>query len=122
MPTADWLIQNVPSPPLVKMLTQFLLNLPVRGKIYGKIIAPPKILMTHLQNGIELRNKLVHGSRNEFTKKDLEQILKACRDIIYLLDFYCGHSWATSNLSHRTIEFLTEKGQLNENKQTKRKK
>jgi hypothetical protein len=68
IPEASWLIQNVPSPPLVKMLQNFLPQIPTKNKIYGKTLSPPQDFLDILTKGNNLRNDIVHGKKIELKK------------------------------------------------------
>lgn len=95
----EWIFENLPSPPLDRMLREYLQLLPVRRKLDGEVRRPPKSAIRVLKEGIELRNKLVHGRDQGVNPDQLNMILLAVRDILYLLDFYQGHDWAIDRLS-----------------------
>jgi hypothetical protein len=92
----QWVFENMPSPPLDRMLREFFELLPTRRRINDLVKRPPKSVITALKNGIELRNKLVHGRDQAITSETLDGILFAVRDLLYLFDFYRGHDWALS--------------------------
>ncbi len=108
IPDASWLINNVPSPPLIKMLNKFLPLLPCKQKIRGKIIPPPKAIMKILNDGVENRNLIAHGRSSQVDIKFLEEFLRAVRDLLYLLDYYSGHEWAWNNISSETTISLVD--------------
>lgn len=95
----EWIFENLPSPPLDRMLREYLQLLPARRKLSGEVRRPPKSIITTLKDGIELRNKLVHGRSQGVEPERLAKILIAVRDLLYLLDFYRGHDWATDRLT-----------------------
>ncbi len=105
LPKAQWLVENVPSPPIPKMLWNYLPQLPTKLKIKGKVLPPPKSIKTVLQNGIEQRNKTIHVGSLPPNYEDLEELLLAIRDSLYLLDYYCGVKWALDNIQETTINF-----------------
>lgn len=102
-PDASWLIENVPSPPIVKMLEEYLPLIKTKNKIYGHIIPPPKDLIDVLKKAINLRNGIVHGKPVELKKERVEEILNATRDILYLLDFYNGQLWAWEHVNSKYL-------------------
>lgn len=99
IPTASWLIENVPSPPLTKMLEHFLPNIPTQLKVYGKTLPPPEGLLKILTKGIVLRNEIVHGKNAAVKHETVEEVLIVVRDLLYLLDFYNGHLWAWQHVN-----------------------
>ncbi len=85
---------NVPSPPLVKMLQEYLPQLPVRCKIQGKVLPPPDEILNTLRKAVTLRNRVAHASGMALKYDTVEEILLAVRDVLWLLDYYRGMKWA----------------------------
>jgi hypothetical protein len=106
LPQAQWLVENVPSPPITKMLSNFLPQLSTILDINGKVLPPPKSVMRLLQDGIEQRNKIVHVGSLFPKEDDLEDLLLAIRDTLYLLDYYCGNKWALNKIQTETLDAL----------------
>ena len=98
VPQARWLVENVPSPPLGKMLRQYLPILPVRLTIHGDVKAPPSAIVKTIEEGVELRNKIAHAGTVALTYEKLEEILLAIRDLLWILDYYTGHNWALEHV------------------------
>ena len=61
MPECEWLLLNVPSPPLEKMLTEFLPIIPIRRKIRDTLPAIPPSVLDQIKKANTLRNQIVHG-------------------------------------------------------------
>ncbi len=101
-PETSWLLENVPSPPLVKMLKKYLPELPVKRKIKGKLVFVPKDILKALEEGVEIRNKIVHGATTHIKHDTLEWVMRSVRDLLYLLDFYAGFEWAQQNINEIT--------------------
>jgi hypothetical protein len=99
VPDAQWVVENCPSPPLVTMLREYLPLLPAKGTIARKVIAPPKVeILDVLTKGVQLRNKVTHASASEPRYETLEEVLLAVRDVLWLLDYYRGFTWALDNI------------------------
>jgi hypothetical protein len=98
VPHAEWLALHAPTPPLVQMLTEYLPKLPVRQYIKNFTNFVPKNIIDTLKKGVKLRNETAHAG-GDVTRDTLEEILKAVRDLLYLLDLYAGQSWALQNRS-----------------------
>src|ERR1700683_178212 len=107
-PDASWLIENVPSPPIVKMLEEYLPLLNTKHKIYGHTLPPPEPLTEVLKKGVQLRNGIVHGKHAILKKETIEEILNAIRDLLYLLDYYNGHVWAWEHVNGKYLVQLVE--------------
>jgi hypothetical protein len=105
VPDAEWLAFNAPTPPLNKMLATYLPTLPVKLKFEDSAFVPTPLRRV-LSDGAELRNKIAHAGSSAPSREDLERILKAVNDLLYLLDGYSGHEWAVQCVSHDTRELI----------------
>lgn len=106
MPDAKWLIKNLQSPPLVKMLREYLPTFPAKLLVKGKVLSPPEEVVGILIKGIKIRNDMVHGLDTSIRQDTLEEVLRAIRDVLYLLDYYSGFDWAQGKISHQTFQHL----------------
>ena len=104
VPHAGWLAFNAPAPPLIQILTEYLPGLPVK-QTFGVSPFIPKELLDVMKKGINLRNKTAHAG-GDISRETLKEILVAVRDLLYLLDFYCGHDWAFNHVSHDMREHI----------------
>lgn len=103
---AAWLINNVPSPPLRKMLKEYLPMLPT---IAGtKAARPPKKIRRLLDQSNNKRNDIVHKGEADISHSDLADYLDAVNDFLYLLDVYTGHEWARDLISSDTLAAMDE--------------
>jgi hypothetical protein len=109
-PQAKWLLDELQTPPLIRMLKHFLPILEVKLRIGDKILIPPQLLRA-LERGVALRNTTVHSAAQaRLFPQDVFEILKDIRDLLYLLDGYCGgQRWAFERVSQRTRAFLVAK-------------
>lgn len=98
VPEAEWLATNLPTPPLVRMIVDYLPNLPARNKIDNKVKPLPKRILDTLNKGITMRNQLSHAGSVNPSGDSVEEVLEAVHDLLWLIDFYIGFDWA--------IEFL----------------
>jgi hypothetical protein len=106
VPGAEWLATNIPTPPLEKILREYLPLLPARHLIDGNVKPPPKGVMETLKKAVTIRNSLAHAGTVSPTRETAEQILKAIRDLLWLLDYYGGHEWAFDYISQPSREAL----------------
>ena len=107
IPGAGWLALQMPAPPIVPILTNFLPTLPARLLANGKAITPPKELIDTIKKGVTARNTAVHAGAPELDGEFVERVLDAVGDILWILDFYAGKAWAIEHLSSETIAALT---------------
>lgn len=59
-PDSKWLVENMPSPPIYTMLSEYLPVLPAKNKINGKVKPPPKEIMQMIREGVDIRNRVIH--------------------------------------------------------------
>lgn len=105
VPDAAWLVENMPSPPLVPLLTEYLPQLPARYQINGKVLPPPDRVLKALKKGVFLRNKIAHTGA-EVEDAVCDEVLASVWDVLWLCDFYSGHEWAIRMVAPRTKEEL----------------
>jgi hypothetical protein len=106
VPNSLWLATNIPSPPLVKMLLEYLPTLPAKCTVGGKVLPPPAGIIEELKKGVTLRNQVVHNKSETLEHDTLRKILLAVQSTLWLLDYYSGFEWAWENIDSIT------KGQL----------
>lgn len=104
VPEALWLAQNSPSPPLLKILREYLPRLH-KGKLSfenWKNVRP--ILNRTLIDFTEDRNRLAH--RGEEIEGSLSDYLRLTEDLLYAFDVVEGHSWAVNRVSKEFADKL----------------
>jgi hypothetical protein len=98
-PDTEWILQNLPSPPLVKMLKELFPWSKLKVQINGTDLTPPDFVTKTLEKGVLLRNDIVHGREKNLDRKTVVSVITAARDLLYLLDFAQGQQWAIYHLS-----------------------
>jgi hypothetical protein len=101
-----WILENLPSPSVDKLLREYLPQLPARNDLNGKVLRPPAQLITAIKKGVEQRNRLVHGREESFSSSALLALLIVIRDVLYLLDYYRGHDWALDRIRNEVVSQL----------------
>ena len=102
VPSAQWLITNLPAPSSTRLLAEYLPSLPTPTTIDGKVLAPPKAVLDMIDKAVVTRNRVAHGTGEEVGRDALEEMLIAIRDVLWMLDFYGGATWAVSHISPLT--------------------
>ncbi len=102
VPATEWLIQNIPSPPLETMLRDYLPKLPFRCAPPNKVPQLSKTYMDTIRKGVQIRNRIAHMVVKPPHLDSIEEVLLAVHDLLYILDYYCGHEWALEHLSKAT--------------------
>jgi hypothetical protein len=97
-PDTDWILEQLPSPPLTKMLEIFPWpKLSVR--INGKVPSIPPSILNELKKAVKLRNTVVHTGVVNVKAETVDLILTSVRDLLYFLDALRGQNWATTYMS-----------------------
>lgn len=102
IPQAQWLVENVPSPPIKKLIRDFLPTLECKCTLSGVVVAPIPSELNIIEKAFDLRNKIVHGVDAELNIALVESTLSAVRNFLALVDFYGGEEWAFENISKST--------------------
>jgi hypothetical protein len=117
VPETTWLVDNLPSPPVVDMLGKYLQELlDRRGNL--TLFAPPKSLIKQVQEAVQHRNTIAHklpGSERYEKLQEaldylrLEETLWAIDDLLNLFDFYCGRERSFNHVSSKTRQLLIDR-------------
>ena len=111
-PKSAWLIENLPPPPLHKMLKDYLpVLLEDRDEFPNKQI--PKQIIAQISTAVEMRNIVVHVSptasrrhqklQGWFDENGLETALRVVSDLLWFLDYYRGFPWALDHVRKQTL-------------------
>lgn len=94
-PDTGWLLEHVASPPLDRLLRDFLPLLPSQAGLPGGTVPPiSKSTIKVVRTAIELRNRVAHGRADSVPAADLKRLLTVTHRLLYFFDFHCGHDWA----------------------------
>lgn len=105
VPEARWLIENLQSPPLQRMIRDYLPELPAKNTINGRVVVWPSFHET-IQKAVVLRNRLAHVGMVELDRDTVEGMMGAIKDYLWLLDYYGGERWALRHISTEHREGL----------------
>lgn len=107
-PSTEWLVENIPSPPLVMLVSNYLKTLDVKLDINGRAPTPQNRWKKKLEEAVKLRNKIVHGRKVPLRSEEVIRLLKEVSDLLYLCDYYSGEAWALSKLDEQNWVALQE--------------
>jgi hypothetical protein len=99
-PDADWLMEEIPSPPIFKILKDYIPLIHLRRGNDLTYWVNVKPFIKKVQKLIELRNKVAHTGKIPEDTPPIHENLKLVSDLLYLLDVLDGHDWAKSLASH----------------------
>lgn len=84
-PDTAWILENLQSPPLSKMLDLFPWD-KLKLQINGQQVTVPDSIKDDLRKAVTLRNEIVHGRGGVLTSDITESVLYSVRDLLYFLD------------------------------------
>lgn len=99
VPETKWLMQEMPSPPMFKVLRDYI---PIIHRSCGKDLVfweNVKPSITKVQKLIEVRNTVAHTGIIPEGVGPIENYIELVSDFLYLLDVLDGHEWAKSLVS-----------------------
>jgi hypothetical protein len=111
-PAATWLLMEMPSPPVFKILRDYI---PLLHQHDGHEIPNwqnLKYLFNIVRDYVEFRNKLTHvGAVPHEALQNLPEFLNSVSDLLYIFNVLEGHDWAKANIRHRARETLNWKSE-----------
>jgi hypothetical protein len=105
-PDTDWILEKLPSPPLVIMLRVFPWS-KLSARINGKVPVIPDSIESELKKAVQLRNQIVHAGLVELKVETVNSVLAAVRDLLYFLDALQGQTWAASHMDPDTLKLFS---------------
>jgi hypothetical protein len=104
LPQSEWLLENIPSPPIFKIMKEYFPLLPSNGTTDGSPFIIPKAMLKKLQKWIETRNLVVHKGSDAIVGDELSNMLLCIKDMLHIIDFNCGHIWAVKFIRKETVQ------------------
>lgn len=105
-PDTAWLMQELPSPPICKVLRDYIPTIHcIRGKeidFWDKV----KPFIKKAEKLVTLRNKVAHTGKIPENAGPIQDDLVLVSDLLYLLDVLDGQDWAKSLVSHELRKAL----------------
>jgi hypothetical protein len=100
-PSTSWLLEELPAPPVHKMLRKYIPALNPSG--FGAI-AWDKLsgLFNSAQKLADLRNKVTHVGQDAPPDDELYRYMQDVSDLLYILDVLNGANWAKDHVSKET--------------------
>jgi hypothetical protein len=100
-PDAAFLVDQVQSPPIPKLVNSYLPQLKSRGEDPARLMPVPKHIAHSLTWLFNTRNQVVHNRRQAHFFPNLVEAILDVEDLIWILDYHGGQPWALARLSQR---------------------
>ena len=98
IPDANWLVMNLQSPPLEKILSEFFHVLPDTKRIFGESWKMPSLFLIEVRKFTSQRNELTHQGAMKDIKGNALRAMQIANNIIWLCEILKGHEWARDYL------------------------
>ena len=105
VPGAQYIIEELQTPPLTQLLRHYLPKLPVRSN--PTLVILPKTVMRRLDNATQLRNRIVHKGAVTPDEGAVDEALGVASDLLRLFDYYAGNAWALAFVSEEVSRELS---------------
>ena len=99
VPGAASLAENVQSPPLEKLIGEYLPKLPARAPAHGELSFPAATLAM-VKKGVLLRKSDPHIAVTLVSIHTRSPTSSTVRDLLWLCDYLAGHEWALGYVSN----------------------
>jgi len=101
LPSAEYLVSEMPSPPIVKLLKNYLPTLPVRSDPALAVLQGA--VLKRVQEAVELRNQFAHTGRTRAKgTPGAPGFVDTVELLLYQFDALVGRSWAEGHLENRS--------------------
>jgi hypothetical protein len=103
-PDTAWMVENIQTPPIARMLREYIPALLSKLDLHNKTVPPPDSIVNTIHKGTTIRNKITHGGLYTLTSDTVRETLLAVYDLLWILDYYTGHNWAIHNLRYEVLK------------------
>lgn len=93
VPDAEWLLEQLPSPPIERILQDYLPTLSADSARATETRWPPG-LIDAIRKAVGIRNTLVHTGKGEPSPEVLREILTSIGELLTRCDRLAGYSWS----------------------------
>lgn len=95
-PKTNWLIENIPSPDVIKLYKDYIHRKLIKPNT--KIRVPEQTVLKPLQKLIQMRNILAHGGSCNLNNRKLKGSLRVIENFLWILDLHKGNTWAARHI------------------------
>ena len=99
VPDANPLVEKIPSPPLVTLIQEVVPSILARCGHTAAYLPLNERAVKYLKKWVQQRNMIAHGFGQSVDRDELDSFTLFVTDILYIIDYYRGFSWACKNLT-----------------------
>ncbi|MCK4816107.1 hypothetical protein KA005_10065, partial [bacterium] len=93
-----WLFDNIQSPPVVKILIQYLPELFQDEKRFYEAKKEDRLIKT-IEYAVNIRNEIVHKGEGPPSTEKVSEIIDAVQELLWICDYYSGYRWAELHIN-----------------------
>jgi hypothetical protein len=97
VPESTWLIDNIQSPPLVKILMEYLPTLFSQEKQLYETRKGSRLIKT-IEDGVFIRNGMIHRGSHPPSSEKVREIIDVVQELLWICDYCSGYRWATGHI------------------------
>lgn len=105
VPESAWLVESMQSPPIVDILIQYIPVLFPYEQMFYDATKKHGLIKT-VYDAVHIRNQMVHKGIHPPSKEKVAEILDATQQLLWICDYYSGHSWAKLHIDARKPEII----------------
>lgn len=107
-PNSKWVVENMPSPPLLALINDYILKLSPSASKNNILPLPPEISKI-IKKAVTLRNQVAHSGVQSPKHETLSEIFETINDLLWTLDYCAGYEWAYEFISPKTKDVFLKK-------------
>jgi len=93
-----WLFDNIQSPPVVKILLDYLPTLFSDEQPFYEAKKEDRLIKT-IEYAVYIRNQMVHKGSLPPKPKKVSKIINAVQELLWICDYYSGYHWAELHIN-----------------------
>lgn len=103
VPNADSLLEKMPSPSPLTLLQEVIPAIHRSKEIHSQQIPLDSEARDYFRKWLAQRNQIAHGNKKTVDGNDILEFITFATDILYVLDYHRGHTWALARLTSGRI-------------------
>ncbi len=98
VPKIEWFVDNIQSPPVVKIIIQYLPALFSDEQQFYEAKKDDRLIKT-IEYAVNIRNQMVHKGILPPNPEEVSKIINAVQELLWICDYYSGYRWAELHIN-----------------------
>lgn len=104
-PATKWLLENLQSPPILKIIKEYIPIYYKNRLKKGETFLLPKEYTQTLKKSVTIRNQIVHGASPNFSDYTVCCLLEITKSLLLFFEFLKGNNWVLTHIRVNDNEF-----------------